>query len=609
MNKVKVLDEHLSNMIAAGEVVERPAGIIKELVENAIDAGASNIIIKVKEAGMALIEVSDDGEGMTPEDLLQAFQRHSTSKINDQNDLNAIKSFGFRGEALPSIASVTNTHASSKTQDGVGYFVDIDNGKILDQGAYPRNQGTTIAVKNLFLKTPARLKYIKSIRYESSIIIDTIQKFALSQPDISFTLISDERQSYRSLGNGNRFDVYARMYGSDIAKDSFKFNESNFDFEIDGVMALPAHSRANRNGIILFINNRMIRFPKIQNAIINGYRRHLSSDRFPIVVMNITVDPQLVDVNVHPSKWEIRLSKEEVLQELIIDCFESLLSDQMRPQRIVFKPKEQVEQLDMLEPLIEQQPYLKRPFLVPEEKTIVETSQIEEPIVEVPVFTEPEPKPSLEDEFEAIQVTPTDEEVIETSKKLSIEPLQVLSQFAGKYILAQGDSGLFIIDQHAAMERIRYEYYQNILLKRTHGLQTLLIPLLFEGRHSLVERLDEVNEHLSQFQIQLDILGDDTLILREYPLWIKEEQVSDFITIVLDGFEDDILQDEESVRQDVLATLACHSSIRFNEYLSMPEMERLVQDLRMCEQGYHCPHGRPTFLTLEHKFLIKEFKR
>lgn len=603
MNKIRVLDDHLTNMIAAGEVVERPAGIIKELVENSIDANAKNIIVKVADAGMSFLEVSDDGVGMSPEDLIQAFSRHSTSKIYDPQDLNAIKTFGFRGEALPSIASVTNTHASSKMSDNEGTFITIDNGKIIDHGAYARNQGTTILIQNLFQKTPARLKHIKSIRYESSIIIDVIQKFALGHPNISFTLISDEKETYRSLGNGDRFDVFARIYGSQVARESIVFDEHNFDFEITGVMALPMHSRANRNAIILFINDRMIRFPKIQNAIINGYRRHMASDRFPIVVMNIKVDPQLVDVNVHPSKWEIRLSKEETLQELIIDRFETLLAQNMKVQRVNSLPKERIEQLDILKPLVEQQPYIPE---VKSERVI----NVEEEIILKPITLKPQ-EPLVEEIIEIVEPVEEQgfkEESIEATVA-KIEALEVLSQFSGKYILAQGDEGLYIIDQHAAMERIRYEYYQKLLLNHEYDMQTLLIPLTFEGRQSLIYRVDEVNDYFSQFNINLDVLGEDTLILREYPLWIKEKDVFEFINDGLDFFADDSFKDKESIRSNALATLACHSSVRFNEYLSFDEMVKLVADLRACEQPYHCPHGRPTLLTIDHCFLLKEFKR
>lgn len=614
MNKIKVLNDHLTNMIAAGEVVERPAGIIKELVENAIDADSKHITVTVKDAGMSLIEVSDDGYGMSPEDLIQAFSRHSTSKIQDQDDLNAIKTFGFRGEALPSIASVTMTIASSKMEDNIGTFVSIDNGKQVDQGLFARNTGTTISIQDLFLKTPARLKHIKSIRYENTIILDVIQKFALGHPNIAFTLINDDRESYRSLGNGDLFDVFARIYGSQVARESIVFNAENFDFKIEGVMALPMHSRSNRNAMILYINQRMIRFPKVQNAIINGYRRHMASDRYPIVVMNITVDPQLVDVNVHPSKWEIRLSKDDELQALIIDHFEKLLSEHMKVQRI-YRPKEKVEQLDIMEPLVEAQPYVK---------PIMDIKiDVQEPIMLQPIAEPVIEKPSIADVFEPSRSKDikadnsylpnleldNKQEPPEENIKPSIESLEVLSQFAGNYILAQGGQGLYIIDQHAAMERIRYEYYQNLLLQSNYHSQTLLIPMVFEGRQLLVERLEEINDHFKQFQIQLEAFGQDSFVLREYPLWIKEKDVFEFINDVLDGFLEDHLRDEESVRQDALATLACHSSVRFNEYLSYDEMVGLVADLRACKQPYHCPHGRPTLLNIDHKFLLKEFKR
>ena len=613
MNKIKVLDTHLTNMIAAGEVVERPAGIIKELVENSLDANASHIQIRVNDGGMSLIEVSDNGEGMSGEDLRNAFKRHSTSKIHSQNDLIAIGSFGFRGEALPSIASVTQTRATSM-HEGVGHFIEIDNGLETDFGRFARNQGTTISVSNLFLKTPARLKHIKNTRYESSIILDTVHKFALGNPHIAFTLINDDREVFRSLGKNDVIDVYARIYSGTVAKESLVYSESNYDFKIDGVMALPMHSRSNRNAIVLFINNRMIRFNKIQNAVINAYRRHMSSDRFPIVIMNISVDPQLVDVNVHPSKWEIRLSKEEVLVELILDRFEALLAQGMRPQRIKPKVKEIVEQTDFLKPLLDSQNEMLHQSLgiakVIETSEIVETFFATSPIEEKEVTINHE-NPSLVHESE-LDEQPIDNEVINTelpSKKYSIEALKVLSQMSGKYILAQGDLGLYIIDQHAAMERIRYEYYQHQMLDKQTPTQVLLIPLMIEGRSHLVGRIEEINEFLAQFQLELEAFGDDTFILRELPLWIKEDELSEFINRVLDDFESNQFTDQESIRTDVLATLACHSSVRFNEYLSHEEMVQLVEDLRQCDQGYHCPHGRPTFVTFEHADLLKAFKR
>lgn len=592
MSKIRVLDEHLTNMIAAGEVVERPAGIIKELVENSIDAHAKHIEIRVKQGGMELIEVSDDGEGMGKDDLVRAFDRHSTSKIHDTQDLNEISTFGFRGEALPSIASVTRVVASSHQGDE-GHVIDIDNGKQLEFKRFARNQGTTISVKHLFLKTPARLKHIKNTNYESSIIIDIVQKFAIGNPHISFTLHTDDKLSFRSYGRGDQSDVFHRIYGSHISTDSIEFSERNYDFKISGVMALPQHTRSNRYAIWLYINDRMIRLPKAQKAVVDAYRRHIPHDRYPIVVMNIEVDPQLVDVNVHPSKWEIRLSKDDVLIELILNTLEGMLNEKMRPQKIVFKPKEVVEQQDFKDWLIEKVPM---PIIKEEPVTFDDIVSIEENII-------------IDDRVET-----NIEEHVETSVEepvfvSRIEPLTVLSQMSGKYILAQGDLGLYIVDQHAAMERVRYEYFQNKLLNHQTPVQDLLIPMVFEGRKAIMEEVDQINDTFKEFQILLEAMDDSALVLRSVPLWIKENEISEFVNEILDMFEDKRNIRKESLRQNVLATLACHSSVRFNEYMSMDEMVQLIDQLRECAQPFHCPHGRPTFITVEHDQLIKEFKR
>ena len=600
MSKIKVLDDHLTNMIAAGEVVERPAGIIKELIENSIDANASEIEIRIEEGGMNLIEVKDNGDGMGKDDLVLAFNRHSTSKISTANDLNAISSFGFRGEALPSIASVT--HLSATSHDGsAGHVIEFNHGERIHFARIARNKGTSIRINQLFLKTPARLKHIKSIQYETSIITDTIQKFSLAHPDIAFSFYNENKLNFRSFGNGDLKEAFHRIYGNAISKDSIEFETSNYDFKISGVMALPMHSRSNRNAINLFINDRMIRFPKVQRAVSDAYRRHMPSDRFPIVVMNIEVDPQLVDVNVHPSKWEVRLSKDKVLIELILNYFESRLSEEMRPQRMVFKEKEIVEQQSFKEDLLNERIF---------------PAEVEEASALPASFSSFERKeenelPQVDKETSFIEVETLKEEIIEKveSESGKIEPLKVLSQMSGKYILAQGDLGLYIIDQHAAMERIRYEYYQDRLLDQNHPEQMLLMPHVIEGRKSLVGRIDEVNAVLKQFQIELDVLDEDSLILRSMPMWMKEKELNEFLTEVLDGFEDEKNISEEDFRSLGLATLACHSSVRFNEYLSMPEMIALVEDLRACRQAYHCPHGRPTFLSVEHTQLIKEFKR
>lgn len=612
MTKIRTLDSHLTNMIAAGEVVERPAGIIKELVENSLDAKADRIEIRFEEGGMSYLEVSDNGEGMSFVDLKNAFNRHSTSKIKEELDLNQIHTFGFRGEALPSIASVSHVEVISNDQSESSKII-IDNGKELEHGPFARNKGTTVRVSNLFNQVPARLKHIKNLHYETAIILDIIQKFALGNPDVSFTLYNGDKLTFQSMGDGNLNDVYYRVYGSLVSKDSFYFKDENYDFNIEGVYTLPNHNRANRYSIWLYVNRRMIRYPKLQNAIIDAYRRHLPPNRFPIIMMNINTDPQLVDVNVHPSKWEIRMSQEAQLIELVQNHIEGLLYKETKaPEIKITEP----EQINIKEELLETRDFsdeTKAMSQVLNDLIRVDNKDLDYDKINDRTNDKLKNKTALE----INEVIESMAEIQEKDKDLNqeeqfeskIEPLKILSQMSGKYILAQGEEGLYIIDQHAAMERVRYEYYQNKLLNQRSPLQAMLVPLMFEGRKSLIPMIDKINEDFSQFQIHLEVFSEDTLIVRDVPQWIKQEEAKDFIEEVLDLIESNKVIREEDLRRDALATLACHSSVRFNEYLSMQEMQKLVEDLRACTQPFHCPHGRPTLISITHKQLIREFKR
>lgn len=597
MSRIKVLNTHLTNMIAAGEVVERPAGIIKELIENALDAQATQIEVTFKEGGMEYLQVSDNGIGMSRDDLKNAFQRHSTSKIFKEDDLLNISTFGFRGEALPSIASVSTVIARSN--DGYeSNEIILNNGKTESIGPAPRNKGTSIEVMDLFLHVPARLKHIKNIHYEAAIILDIVQKFALGNPEISFTLYNNDKKTFQSLGNGSYDDVYFQIYGSNVSSESYYYERENYDFKINGIYTLPNHNRANRYSIWLYVNNRMIRYPKALNTILDAYRRHLPPGRFPMMMMNIETDPSLVDVNVHPSKWEIRLAQEESLVTLINETISDLLIKDMKAPKVSLQSPEQVhfekELLDIQN---------KEKMKVVEKNLIKEYQQALKKERQEEYSTNKEEK-RIDDIYKEIQKVNQLKDVEET-----IEPITVLSQMSGKYILGQGSEGLYIIDQHAAMERIRYEYYQNKLLNKQVPQQDLLVPILIEGRKSLIPQIDSINETLSQFQIVLEEFGEDTLIVRSLPQWVVDDNPQMFVEDILDFYETGLKVREEDVKRDVLATLACHSSVRFNEYLSQQEMEKIVSDLRQCEQPFHCPHGRPTFLRITHKQLIKEFKR
>ncbi len=589
MSKIQIMDTQLANMIAAGEVVERPSGIVKELIENALDAKADDIQIIIEEGGMTAISVIDNGEGMSKEDLQNAFKRHSTSKIHKVKDLNHIHTFGFRGEALPSIASVSEVKMNSNNGNE-SYEIVIDNGETTSLEVFARNKGTSIKVSHLFSKVPARLKYIKNPRYEASIVLDIVQKFAMGHPHIRFSLEDDGKVVFKSFGS-NLLDVFYRVFGKSASENMIELKVENYDFKVQSYLAQPAHTRSNRNHLWVYINDRMIRHFKIQNAVVEGYRRHIPKDRFPMGVIKIYVDPQLVDVNVHPSKWEIRLSKEPELIALITSEIEKALTkDTQAPKIRIEQPV--FEQTTLLEALLESEPFEKP---IQFEKTISkevepvfaeETSIHPEPVFVEETIIHPEPTPSS-----------------------SIEPLKVLSQMSGKYILAQGDAGLYIIDQHAAMERVRYEYFQEKLLNKQSPQQPLLFPLVLEGRRALIYREAEVKEAFETLQVKIEVLDGDSFVVRERPQWMKENELDEFSNKVLDFLEDHKTVREADFRSNAIATLACHSSVRFNEYMSLEAMETLVQQLRNANQPYHCPHGRPTFMLIDHDQLWKGFLR
>lgn len=574
---IKRLDEHLTNMIAAGEVVERPMGVVKELVENAIDAHATYIAIRITQGGIESIEVEDNGIGMDSADALSAFERHSTSKIASQSDLFALHSLGFRGEALPSIASVSKTTLT--TSDGnEATFVQIDYGTRTMVRPHACARGTTLRVENLFRKTPARLKHLKTAQYEGSLIIDLVEKFALGYPEVAFKLVSDEKTVLETSGNGQLIDCIARTLSNPVARLAREFSAADYDFTIEGALILPSESRSNNKGIFIFINHRIIRSWQIQKAILEAYRPFLSPDRFPILVMHIRMDSSLVDVNVHPSKWEIRLSKEQQLYFLIVDQLSAYLRSYMAA------------------------PAIKLP-------------QTQERVVQDPLFSVdhpdlyPQTPVNYEVREEKIEAKDTDLPGQVSQQANAFPHLEVLSQLHGRYILASASDGLYIVDQHAAKERVNYEKFQDLLLHENASLQTLTVPILIETKASVVARFDELQTLLKKLEIHIEQLSGNSLLVRSLPIWLHDVDETAFLKDLIDSFESQRTITLEKVRQDALASLACHASVRFNQALTRQDMANILIELSRCRQPFNCPHGRPTFLKISSEQLFKEFGR
>ena len=597
MGKIHQLDTQTANMIAAGEVVERPMGVVKELVENAIDAGSTRITVSVIDGGMTKITVRDNGIGMDSEDALNAFKRHATSKIKGQNDLFDIHTLGFRGEALPSIASVSKvTLTTSDGNDSTR--VQIEYGEIKNAGNYPCDEGTEISVEGLFYRTPARLKHLKSGSYENTLIQDVIVKFAFSYPSIAFTFISNDRISFQTTGKGNLLEVIYQAWGREAGENAIAVDFSDYDYHVTGYIVKPSLTRVSRNCMHVFLNGRMVRTFRLYKSILDGYEDFIVKGRNPLVVLNIEMDPQLLDVNVHPSKWEVRISKENQLEYLIKDNIrEALKSTILAP---VAEVKVAVQRA-AVEPIVfDTNSALVTPFVAKKEVTVtpvVETKPIE-------TIKEENIKPVIQEEIK-------EEKIIE-EKEIQHEKLPemtVIGQLHEKFILCSTEKGLAILDQHACQERVHYEELLQKLDETTPVMMELLVPISILAGNDLVERVDEINASISDMHFQFEPFGRDTFIVRSVPMWMKEVEEERFLQDVIDNFKNDRDSKYARMEKKKIATMACHSSIRFNRTLSLDEMKEVVKQLYKCQNPYHCPHGRPTFIILDEKELTKEFLR
>ncbi|MBQ7889536.1 MAG: DNA mismatch repair endonuclease MutL [Erysipelotrichaceae bacterium] len=608
MAKIHQMDTQLSNMIAAGEVVERPGGIVKELIENAIDAHATRIEIHCLEGGIARIEIIDNGDGMDREDAQRAFARHATSKIKTTDDLWSISTLGFRGEALPSIASVSKT--TLLTSDGVeSTSVKVEYGEMVEVSDAPSSKGTTLIVEGLFQRTPARLKHLKSSHYEAAVIQDHVQRFALSHPEIAFHLVIDGKESLKTSGMGSLREVMVQIYGRDCLKNTFEVKGSDFDYQISGMASLPHLTRANKNYIHLFINGRMIKSYRLTKAVLEGYRSYLFNERYPIVVLNIAMDERLVDVNVHPSKWEIRLSKQQQLEYLIQDVVRDCLKAQFASAQVTkvqsFEPVKKIETEENKTPQVN----LDKIFVKPVKK------ETQTPVHPVEIFSTSEKIYAqsildLNETVPEVNVLKVHEQ--EESYKPSVKPfpaMEAIGQLHGRYVLAESEEGLYIIDQHAAQERVNYERIRRQFDEQKPAMIDMLVPVMVQASANVMHRMDELNDLLKMFPLHLEAFGQTTLIARSIPLWMQKVDETAFLQDLIDLFDSEKSLNPTDLNKDRIATMACHHSIRFNRVLSHAEMQEVIDALKKCEQPYHCPHGRPTFILISQNQLIKDFKR
>lgn len=602
MGKIHIMDEWLSNKIAAGEVVERPASVVKELVENAIDAGATSIEIFLEEAGLTSIQVIDNGDGMDEEDAIASFARHATSKIEKEQDLFRIRTLGFRGEALASIASVSKL--TMMTSDGnEGVHLVLDGGKIVEKTPQALRKGTNITVAQLFFNTPARLKYLKTIQTELGHCVDLINRLALGNPGIAFKLVHNKQLLLQTNGRGQVAQVLAAIYGTHNAKKMFSFSGETNDYKIEGFATMPEITRASKNYLSIYVNGRWVKHYLVQKAIVDAFHTFLPIERFPIAVLFIEGDPQLTDVNVHPAKHQVRLSKETELLVLIEQTIRAALQraaqvpQAAQPKKIARK---ETQQLDMWQPKLDEE---KMNALVERMAPVVDRKEARESI-EAPVHVKESEE--MFDTAPPIPITVQKEE----PKKEPFPALEVIGQIHGTYIVAQKEDGFYLIDQHAAQERIKYEYYrEKVGDVNNEERQTLLLPLTFHYAADEALRLIEQQDNLQSVGIYLEPFGQNSFVVREHPTWypkgLEREIIEDLIEQVLTASKTDI----KKLREEAAIMMSCKKSIKANYYLTKEQMTRLLDDLRQAENPLTCPHGRPVLIHFSTYELEKMFKR
>lgn len=585
MSKIQIMDMNLANKIAAGEVVEKTMNVVKELVENSIDAGATTIKIELIDSGVKEIKVIDDGCGMDENDATLAFSRHATSKLKTLDDLFNINSLGFRGEALPSIASVSNIVLKTSNEK-TGTMVVVNGGNIESVKSCDLKKGTTIIVKDLFYNTPVRLKYLKSLYTELANISDYVNKMALSYPNIKFVLVNNEKELLNTNGSGDLLKTIFDIYGVVVANKMMYIENMNNDYKISGYISYPELTKSNRGSITLLVNNRVVKNYEIVKAILEAYHTFIPKDRFPYIVLNIEVDPFLVDVNVHPTKMEVKFSKEDSLTSLIMETIDNKLNKKTLIPKAVY---ENVEDKYYEDDLKVNEDLFGTNSIDDEKEETLEKPKLEELTFDFSVNEEKE-------EYES-EVNPR------------IKELTPIGIVHGTYIICENPDGMFIIDQHAAAERINYEKYYHALSTHSKNTIDVLIPYKIELPNNEYIILEKNFNILDNLGFKYEEFGNNTLIIRSHPTWLPKYAILEAIRKIIDIIIKEEDFNEDKFNEKVSITLACKMSIKAGDVITMPDITYLINELRHTKNPFTCPHGRPTIITYTKYDLEKLFKR
>lgn len=611
MPTVRILPEILSNQIAAGEVVARPASVVKELMENAIDAGATQITVEVEKGGKKRIAVSDNGHGMSRDDALMSIERYATSKISRQEDLFRISTMGFRGEALPSIASVSRFSIVTRTdRSGVGTRLDIAGGKLTDVSDTGCPVGTMVSVENLFYNTPARKKFLKSDQTEAGHISDLVTGIAMGNPHIRFRLFVNQKLQKNFFTSNDLFQRTVSVLGNETAGKLVKLGFSDDQLQIEGYAANPSVTRSSRSRMYFFVNNRLVYDRGLVAAVFKGYRGRIMKGRFPLFVLFIRIGYDKVDVNVHPTKKEVKFFDHFKVYRSIADTIDQAFLNAQKNTPVYSARSLDSGTAGQTQPFDSDRPVVQQRFRYPDKPA-------QQAVLPWQKESSPEPAQYLPPQQTDTRVNEQiPQNLLQTGHEREIpptagKPVRVIGQIMDTYIIASSGDDLLLIDQHAAHERIVYES----LKKRQSALgavsQDLVVPETIELSHTEADTLETILDDLEKMGLKIEPFGQRTFVIKAIPDLISHKSVG---TLVADIIETVVsskdISSKEDWLEDCLASMACHHAVRANQVLGRVAMDQLVKDLYRCENPMHCPHGRPVIVTLLNKSqLEKLFKR
>lgn len=670
MNRINILNADTANKIAAGEVVERPSSVVKELVENSLDAGAKNITIEIQNGGESLIKIIDDGSGVHPEDVEKAFNPHATSKIKDTYDIFSINTLGFRGEALPSIASIARVDFKSKTEDfDMGKELIISGGEKESLTDCSMNRGTQIEVRDLFFNVPARKKFLKTTARESALINDLVNRISLANPDVSFKLFNNNKKILNTYGNGKLIDVIRTIYGKSTAENLIYFEDHKDTASVYGFIGNDTLARASRNNQSLFVNKRYVKNRSLTVAVENAFRSFNVTGKFPFFVLFIDTYPELIDVNIHPTKSEIKFKDERFIFKVVFDAVHSAMREYVKDTFTI--PEEEEKKFEALKEEVIQESLDKEistleklkeniNYKVSEDKKKEETysynpSKDYETKTEVNMPVDFLSKEN-QDEFSKLNNSLENNDFKEgsTKREISYDPiliknelkdkvsetdsleirdykcnkneygnsveeiiyreakfpkLRVIGQFNKTYILAEYDSTLYLIDQHAAHEKILFEKYSSDIAKKEVEIQPLMIPLVVTLPTEDYLYYDENKEIFEKAGFKISDFGDNSIRIEEVPYFLDKLNPTELITSMINNLKKMGTGETVEVKYNKIASMSCRAAVKANDVLSILEMENLLEDLRYINDPFHCPHGRPTIIKFTSYELDKKFKR